>query len=373
MSSVQLATPPSSLAPRGLVDIVSGSFGAGHDAAANAVAAQLADAGLRTRIWDIVDLMPGRLGRIVRSGYLNQVQSAPCTWRWVLDAIEHNDTMMSTVGRALQTTQRSLTEIAEDDPVAFISTHPFASQALGQLRAQGRLTQPVTTYLTDMSVHRMWVHKDVDRHLAIHAAPARAAIGLGAVRVTIVRPAVAARFTAPSATAVSQAAARRSLGLPELGRLALVTGGAHGIGSLLETARDLRMARLVTPVVLCGSDRRLLERVRRQPGMLALGWVTDMPGLLTAVDVIVQNAGGSTSLEAVAMDRPVITYRSIAGHGVSNAAALHAAGVAEWVHAPTGLAPAVARALLSGVHPRTDWMPLPSVVSTLFPQRAMIA
>ena len=63
-------------APGGLVDIVSGSFGAGHDAAASAIADQLHARGFQTRTWDVVDLMPGRLGRALRSGYLRQVQSA---------------------------------------------------------------------------------------------------------------------------------------------------------------------------------------------------------------------------------------------------------------------------------------------------------
>lgn len=46
-----------------LVDIVSGSFGAGHDAAAGAIAAQFRSRGYRTRVFDIVDLMPSALGR----------------------------------------------------------------------------------------------------------------------------------------------------------------------------------------------------------------------------------------------------------------------------------------------------------------------
>ena len=112
---------------------------------------QLAGTGIRTRIWDVVDLMPGRMGRTVRTGYLNQVQSAPSTWRWVLDAIERHDTVRSVVNRALRTTERAFLEIADDDPVGFISTHPFASQALGNLRAQGRLAGPVAG-LAD------WVH-----------------------------------------------------------------------------------------------------------------------------------------------------------------------------------------------------------------------
>jgi len=136
-------------APGGLVDIVSGSFGAGHDAAASAIADRLQARGFRTRTWDVVDLMPGRLGRAVRSGYLRQVQSAPASWRWLLHAVERREGVAAGIGRALETTEGGLLEIAADGPAAIVSTHPFASQALGHLRSIGRLEAPVTTYLTD--------------------------------------------------------------------------------------------------------------------------------------------------------------------------------------------------------------------------------
>jgi len=49
-----------SATPGGLVDIVSGSFGAGHDAAARQIAQELRSRGFVTRCWDIVDLRRDR-------------------------------------------------------------------------------------------------------------------------------------------------------------------------------------------------------------------------------------------------------------------------------------------------------------------------
>ncbi|MFD8814781.1 hypothetical protein ACFV23_25635 [Streptomyces sp. NPDC059627] len=62
-----------------------------------------------------------------------------------------------------------------------------------------------------------------------------------------------------------------------------------------------------------------------------------MPGLMHAADVLVQNAGGLTSLEAFAAGLPVASYRCIPGHGLTNAAALDAAGVAAWIRDPDRL------------------------------------
>lgn len=68
----------------GLVDLVSASVGAGHHAAADAIAAQFEEQGYCTRVWDILDLMPGGLGQLVRATYVRQVQLAPGMYRWML-------------------------------------------------------------------------------------------------------------------------------------------------------------------------------------------------------------------------------------------------------------------------------------------------
>ncbi|MFG2969829.1 UDP-N-acetylglucosamine--N-acetylglucosamine transferase, partial [Streptomyces sp. NPDC048288] len=70
-----------------------------------------------------------------------------------------------------------------------------------------------------------------------------------------------------------------------------------------------------------------------------------MPGLMHACDVLVQNAGGLTSLEAFAAGLPVASYRCIPGHGQTNAAALDEAGLAVWIRDPAGLGPVLAELL----------------------------
>jgi len=369
--------PPVRLSERAApqrVDIVSGSFGAGHDVAAEAIAHQLQARGCATRTWDVVDLMPGHLGRVLRSGYLTQIQSMPATWRWTLAAIDRHDPVMRGIVRALRATESALLDIAADLPDHFVSTHPFPSQALGHLRATGRTTVPVTTYLTDMSVHRLWVHPGVDTHLAVHDIPARQARSLGARGTRVVSPAVRPCFAAATGSRDDKRAARRDLGLPTDQRhLALVTGGARGIGHLFESACDLAATGLVTPVVLCGTNTRLLARVRRHPAMVGLGWVSAMPRVLDAVDVVVQNSGGMTSLEARAARVPTITYRCIAGHGETNAAALDLSGLAPWVHDPAELR----RSLLSALNARAVWpersWPATDVADALFPVSSLIA
>ncbi|MDT5026563.1 MAG: processive 1,2-diacylglycerol beta-glucosyltransferase, partial [Micromonosporaceae bacterium] len=87
---------------------------------------------------------------------------------------------------------------------------------------------------------------------------------------------------------------------------------------------------VAVPVAVCGANTRLRNRIQRSGSGVALGWVHDMAPLMRACDVVIQNAGGLTSLEAIACGVPVVSYRCLAGHGLTNTQALREAGLAAW-------------------------------------------
>jgi UDP-N-acetylglucosamine:LPS N-acetylglucosamine transferase len=109
--------------------------------------------------------------------------------------------------------------------------------------------------------------------------------------------------------------------------------GSWGVGDVPATARDVFAAEFV-PVVVCGRNAALRRRIAAEGTAIALSWVSAMPLLLRAADVVVHNAGGLSSMEAMASQVPVISYRCLPGHGVANAAVLAAAGVSPWPRTP---------------------------------------
>ena len=352
----------------GLVDIVSGSFGAGHDAAAREIAVRFEARGYTTRAWDVVDLFPLGVGRLLRGVYLEQLRHAPGTWGSLLRGLEPSSRRTRLASRALGVTAPGLLRIAADRPDVVVSTHPFASQSLGRLRGTGRIDVPVVTYLTDMSVHPLWVHRHVDLHLALHEVPAAQARALGG-RAVVVDPLVGGTTSPRSVGSV--AAMRRRLGLPVGGRLALVTGGAEGIGSLERAATDVAGTGLAHPVVLCARNSALRDHLNGRTDMTALGWRDDLPEVLAAVDVVVQNAGGFTSQQALATGVPQVSYRCIPGHGETNAAALELAGLVPWARTLEALPDALHTALARPVgHPEVGGGR--DLVNILFPERARV-
>ena len=353
----------------GLVDIVSGSFGAGHDAAAREIAGRFEERGYLTRTWDVVDLFPLEVGRLLRAAYLQQLQRAPGTWGSLLRGLQHSDRSARLASRALAVTAPGLLRIAADGPDLIVSTHPFASQTLGRLRGAGRIDVPVVTYLTDMSVHPQRVHRSVDLHLALHPIPAEQARSLGG-RSAVVDPLAGCR---PLHLVEPVGALRRRLGLPVSEPLALVTGGAYGIGALDRAAADVSGTGLAHPVVLCARNTALRDHLQGRPGVTALGWRDDLPDVLAAVDVVVQNAGGFTSQQALAAGVPQVSYRCIPGHGETNAAALEQAGLVAWARTADELPRVLGEALARP--PVREAVRTPGghdLVDVLFPQRVPV-
>jgi hypothetical protein len=124
--------------------------------------------------------------------------------------------------------------------------------------------------------------------------------------------------------------------------VALLVAGSWGVGEVDRTARELAESGVAVPVVVCGRNEALRAWLARQNLGVPLGWVEPIADLMRASDVLIQNAGGLTSVEAFAVGLPVVSYRCLAGHGRTNAEAMAEAGVA--VHAcDRGLADVLAQ------------------------------
>jgi UDP-N-acetylglucosamine:LPS N-acetylglucosamine transferase len=214
--------------------------------------------------------------------------------------------------------------IKEFRPDAVVSVYPLASLVLGRMRRKKQLRVPVVTYLTDFAVHSLWVHRGIDRHLAVSEISAEAATSRGGKDARARGPLVSERFRD---TEYDRDAVRSSLGLSPDDRAVLVVAGSWGVGDVVATVEAIGRSGEFHPVTVCGRDDRLRHELDGHGYGTVIGWTDEMPALMSAADALVENAGGLTCMEAFAVGLPVITFRPIAGHGKDNAEMMARAGV----------------------------------------------
>ncbi|MFI6763036.1 glycosyltransferase [Micromonospora sp. NPDC050417] len=288
---------------------------------------------------DLADIFPYGLGKLLRGTYHGMLSRFP----WIygsLFAIGCGFAGAGPITRALLRPVRpQVRQLVGPDTRAVVSTYPIATQLLGPLRRKGQLDVPVITYLTDFAVNPLWVSPGVDVYCAAHPSTRDQARALGGTEVQVVGRLVSAGFG--PGTEQARRHARERFGLPADERLALLVAGSWGVGEVATTAAEIARTGMAVPVVVCGHNEALYRRLRRQGQAHVFGWVDDMPALLRAADVLVENAGGLTALEAMASGLPVATYRPIPGHGRANAVTMAEAGMVTWVRRAEDLGPAL--------------------------------
>lgn len=308
--------------------ILSADVGEGHAAAARALKQQieLASPDAEATIIDGLSAMGPLLRPVVQEGYRIQLRLMPWTYTVVYWLLE-NALPIRWLARRLMCIcgARPLRQsIQKHAPDVVVSTHPAVTVVLSWLRRRGQIDCPTLATITDLTGLFFWAQSGIDMHVVMYgesiAAVERIA-GQGSAR--LVRPLISAEFLRPRCAVQ----ARRSLGLPEDGRMVIVSGGGWGVGDLEGAVGSLRAIPDVRSIVcLAGRNEQVETRMRvsfaDDPRVRVLGFTDKMPDLLTAADVLVHATGGVTCLEARATGTPVVSYGLPVGHARLNTRAM---------------------------------------------------
>ena len=318
--------------------VVSARMGAGHDGAAKELARTLQERGCEVEIRDFLDAAPA-IGRFLERTYELQLDHAP----WSYEAVFRLFAAFRPIKPPIVSLfyflffPRIRKWIKDFKADAVVTTYPFASLVLGRARRGSfrPMRIPAFTFLTDFSVHTMWVDEGIDSYLAVHNISVRQVERLVGKTPIVTGPAVSEKFRA--STRLDPLDIRREFNIPSNVVTALLVAGSWGVGDLRDTLVSLGDSPDIFPIVICGKNEHLRDDLARLRIGLVLSWTNRMPELMRACDVVIQNAGGLTALEAFASNVPVISYNPIKGHGLRNIIEMEAAGVSLWAKNKTEL------------------------------------
>jgi processive 1,2-diacylglycerol beta-glucosyltransferase len=308
--------------------ILSADVGEGHAAAARALARQIEDSGQPAEVTVIDGLAAmGRLLQpVVEDGYRVQLRFMPWTYTVVYWLLEHVAPIRWAARRLLRLfgSRPLARKIAEYDPDVVVSTYPAVTVVLARLRRTHAIHCPAVATITDLTGLFFWAQPGIDMHLVMYGesmSPVERIAGAGSAQ--LVSPLISAEFSKQRCPVQ----ARRALGLPEQGRMVVVSGGGWGVGDVIGAVRELLREPEVSAIVcLAGRNEQLREQLSRefagQEAVHVYGFTDEMPRLLAAADVLVHSTGGVTCLEAKAAGTPVVSYGLPVGHARLNTRAM---------------------------------------------------
>ncbi len=311
--------------------ILTAGYGEGHNSAARALRSAFNEQpGIEAELVDLFALRAPRLNQATRHGYLRLINTAPKLWSSLYNWLDRSP-RAPWLFRPLASHRRLLGRIlAEQQPVALVSTYPVYAWLLDRLRREGRVSCPHYTVITDaLTINSLWYRAESDGWFVTDhdSAAFLRARGVPADKVHVSGFPVALAFAdrpphLVPPEPVSPAQPRRVLFMINTGR-----------SRALATARALLQHPGWHLTITTGRD----EHLRRELLALAagapakadiLGWTDRIPELLMTHHVVISKTGGATTQESINALCPLLVSQIVPGQEEGNYELLrrHAAG-----------------------------------------------
>jgi processive 1,2-diacylglycerol beta-glucosyltransferase len=312
--------------------VLSAPFGTGHRRAAEALARAFEAEGARAEVRDHFEaFVPAAFVRGSLALFWAVLRRAPALW----GAVYRLSARLPVRSRGMGGMDRLgapglLAHLRATSPALVVHVHPTPAGALAWLRGRGLAAVPHGIVLTDFAAHPQWIYPGLDRYFVPTEDVGRGLVARGVPAELVVASGIPIdpAFGVPA----DRPRLRARLGLPVEGPVVLVVGGQRGAGGgVTDACRALATVRagftaLVAGGAEAGAVARLRRRLEADRRFRVTGRIGDMPAAMGAADLVVTKAGALTCAEALALERPLVLYRSLPGQERANQAAVEAAG-----------------------------------------------
>ncbi len=324
----------------GRILILTASLGEGHNGVASEIARRLENLGFECAKVDFCNLLPMRLGNLIRFAFEKSVKYFPHTYNFIFRVwLMPEKVRFSPFSPIRKFTENAIRQwVHTNNPVAIVSTFNITSQVLGELRDKEIIEVPTASILVDFFPHGAWLHKGIDLNICLHPSVRKVLVERGCKETIVSGPTVRPIYLDPP---WDRFVVRRGLGVSVTDKLVLVVGGSWGVGEVVDALQDIAKNPALIPVVVCGRNTKLQSEVEKTVESIGrgivFGWVRDLSPLMIACDAMLENAGGLTCMEALSIGLPVVSYRPIPGHGRVNVQAMAKAGVVRYARTASEL------------------------------------
>lgn len=320
--------------------ILSANTGGGHNSCARAIAEQLDRRSVEYEIADTLALISEKVSSFISWGHSYVYRKLPGLFGVGYRFEEKHPPrfIYEQCARGADGLQQKLVEGGFD---AVICVHVFSGMMMTEVRARFGVSIPTYFVATDYTCSPGVSELKLDGYFIPHRMLLGEFVrnGISADRLFATGIPIGEQFYREE----DKVAARRALGLPEEGRVVLLSCGSMGCGHLEREALRLfsRLPQDTSLVVLCGTNQKVYDELTAQKSarLVVLSFTDRVADYMSAADLYITKPGGLTTSEAIAMRLPMIFINAVPGCETRNFEFLTHMGVAcgarRWGHVST--------------------------------------
>ncbi len=306
--------------------LLTAATGGGHLRAAHAVEQYIRDnTGYEVKTVDALKAIGRLLDKTVCDSYLFMAKKIPALFGRLYKQTNKQNHFSNLVPKLSGLFSGMLLPAVSDyDPDVIITTHPFATEMVSDLKEDGLVKAPLICVITDYGVHRAYIADRVDAYIVASEdmAPQLQAFGVDAAKVHPFGIPVHDVFFDPG----DREQTLRELNLdPDLSTL-LFMAGSFGVSNIVKLYRNLESTDVrMQIIVITGRNKKLYETFEKE---LAVGsriptrlifFTDEVEKYMHASDLLVTKPGGLTVSEALACGLPMAVFDAIPGQEEDNA------------------------------------------------------
>ncbi len=336
------------------VIILSASTGGGHMRASLALKSHILnnDCNAVVEIVDTLKYISPILNKTVTEGYEYLAKKTPKIYGVMYNTTNKSNILNSFVMAINNQFSKKLMPLLETfKPDIIITTHPFSTEMVSNLKGLGKISVPILCIMTDYAPHRTWINKNIDGYIVSNEEMVEEMVTMGIQREKIYPfgiPIEDAFYTEKDKTQVF-----KELNLNQSIPTILLMAGSFGVTNVLKIYNSIVNIDLdFQIIVITGRNKKLYEsfkrainnqyrhkmsaRLARQKNMFLkrcgikyersgkketrlIFFTNEVYKYMKIADLIITKPGGLTISEALACNLPMAIFNAIPGQEEENA------------------------------------------------------
>ena len=302
--------------------ILTGRFGLGHYSVSEAIKQEInnTDSKIEVEIIDILEYLMPKASELIYKSFNVLVTKWSNLYNFINTNNEENN--IKTFNYMFVKKIDRLFEEVKPDIV--ISTLPISSQYISKYKAIKKVNIPLFTFITDISSHNEWIHKNTDFYF----------VGDMSIKRNLINKGISPNKIIVTGIPVKQQFKNNVIEFnKKKTKEILIMGGGLGLISFNEDLfNKLNNEKDIKTTIITGNNRSMYEELKsKYKNINVIGYTNKINEYMRNADLIVSKSGGITLFEAIYSETPIYVVNPFLMQEVKNARFIEERGIGQVV------------------------------------------